>query len=227
MWEKIKKIKRVLTNKDFFYKNTIQINDKKVGSSYGGWWIATDILKEPIVLSFGLGEDVTFDKAMIEDYNARVYGFDPTPKSIKYVESLNLGEKFSLYPYALSDSDGVLTFNLPKNDEHVSGSLVDIPSSETINVKCHKLESIYSELMIKNIDILKMDIEGAEYKIVEDIVKLDILPTQILIEYHHFFDNIEKKDTLDSIALLLQNGYELFHIDGYNYSFINMNRDPN
>ena len=222
MIEQLKKIKRVLSGKDFFYKTNLSVKNKKIGSDYGGWWIATDNLKDKslIVLSFGLGEDISFDLQMIEDYQAEVFGFDPTPKAIKYVESMNPDKKFKLYKYALSEKTGTLTFNLPENEEHVSGSLEKIPSSNTLEVVCKDIKSICNEIDIKSVDILKMDIEGSEYRVIQNMIQAKIFPKQVLIEYHHFFNSISKKDTVDSIELLLSNGYKLFHIDGYNYSFL-------
>lgn len=222
MLEKLRKIKRVLLGKDFFYKTSINIMDKKIGSDYGGWWVSTDNIqdRELMVFSFGLGEDISFDITMMKKYSCKVYGFDPTPKSIKYVESMNLDDKFSLYQYALSDMNGTLTFNLPENEEHVSGSLENISSNQKIEVVCKNIKTICDELQISEIDILKMDIEGSEYRVIEDMVNSKIFPKQILIEYHHFFDTFSSQETKQSIKLLLNNGYDLFHIDGYNYSFV-------
>ena len=33
-----------------------------------------------MVYSVGLGQDISWDKALIEKYRCEVYGFDPTPK---------------------------------------------------------------------------------------------------------------------------------------------------
>lgn len=222
MIEKLKKLKRVISGKDFFYNKTLQTSDEKIGSDYGGWWIATDSLNNrPLtVFSFGLGEDISFDTQILKKYNCKVYGFDPTPKSIKYIESKNLDDNFILYKYALSDENGTLTFNLPENEEHVSGSLENISSNNQIEVVCKNLKTICEEIDINEIDILKMDIEGSEYKVIENMIESKIFPKQILIEYHHFFDSFDNNITKNSIKLLLKNGYDLFHIDGYNYSFL-------
>ena len=222
---KIRKIKLVISGKDFFYRTSIQLNNvERLGSKYGGWWIYIPPIqsKQATVFSFGLGEDISFSLTIIRKYNAKVYGFDPTPKSLQYVKSINTGKNFSLYKYALANQDGQLTFNLPINDNHVSGSFVDIKSKKSILVEAKRLKTILKDQSIKinKIDILKMDIEGAEYDTIKDIIKSNIFPDQILVEYHHFFNSISTEKTKNSIEFLLRNGYELFYIENYNYSFI-------
>lgn len=221
MIEKIKKLKRVIFGKDFYYKPTVYLSCRKYGSDYGGWWISTDNLDDDLIIfSFGLGEDVSFDIEILKSYNCKVYGFDPTPKAIKYIESLKLDKNFILHQYALSDTNGKLTFSLPENENHVSGSLEMINSNNKIEVECKNLTTICREIKVDKIDIMKMDIEGSEYKVIENMLQGGVFPKQILIEYHHFFDSLTNKDTKNSIKLLLDNGYDLFYIDGYNYSFI-------
>ena len=36
-----------------------------------------------------------------------------------------------------------------------------------------------------HLDVLKMDIEGAEYAVLDDMLQSDILPDQLLVEFHH------------------------------------------
>jgi len=224
MLDKLKKLKAVVKGRDFFYNITINIKAEKLGNKSEGWWIYPDIIKDkkPIVFSFGLGENISFDMSIMQKYNAKVYGFDPTPKALKYVKSIDTGDNFILQEYAVSNSDEHITFNLPENENHVSGSILDINSTKTITVEAKRIQAILQELNIKSneIDILKMDIEGAEYNVIEDMLNCQIFPKQVLIEYHHFFDTISNEQTKENILLLLKNNYELFYIEAYNYSFI-------
>lgn len=221
MSEYLRKLYRVLKGKDFFYRTTVNTPAQRFGSGYGGWWIVPAPLhRDAVVISVGLGEDVSFDLALIEAFGCTVYGFDPTPKSLAYLEKLALPEAFHLKPYALSDTDGEVSFNLPGNDEHVSGSIENIDSNKSITVECKSMQSILKELGVDRIDVLKMDIEGSEYKVIENLISSGIFPDQILVEYHHFFDSVSNAETKRSIDLLLSNGYELFRIDGYDYCFI-------
>ncbi|GIS18490.1 MAG: hypothetical protein CM15mP120_04060 [Pseudomonadota bacterium] len=36
-----------------------------------------------------------------------------------------------------------------------------------------------------HLDVLKMDIEGAEYAVLDDMLQSNILPDQLLVEFHH------------------------------------------
>jgi len=43
-------------------------------------WIRLRSAATAVVYSLGIGEDISFDLALIEKYGARVHAFDPTPK---------------------------------------------------------------------------------------------------------------------------------------------------
>ena len=57
-----------------------------------------------IVYSFGLGTDITFDKALIQRYNLHVYGFDNTPIASRYLEKTTLPPNFHWVKYVLRRS---------------------------------------------------------------------------------------------------------------------------
>ncbi|NLA24944.1 MAG: FkbM family methyltransferase, partial [Bacteroidales bacterium] len=71
--------------------------------------------------------------------------------------------------------------------------------------------------------VLKMDIEGAEYSVVENILKNKISISQILIEFHdRFFEN-ESLKSKQVIEKLRRSGYEIFAVsDSFEeVSFVN------
>ena len=55
------------------------------GNDYGGFYLNPNIIKDgSTIYSFGIGEDISFDKAVLEAHSVQIFGFDPTPKSIKW-----------------------------------------------------------------------------------------------------------------------------------------------
>ena len=95
------KIKKILVHTD------IEVELQTVGSEYGGFNIL-DINTIKNVFSFGIGEDLSFSKGIIELYpSCNVYAFDPTPKSINYVrkDELYHNSRFHFYGIGLSDKN--------------------------------------------------------------------------------------------------------------------------
>lgn len=158
-----------------------------LGSEYGGWWVATAPLpKQPTIFSVGLGRDITFDLAAIKELNARVYGFDPTPKSKQFIESQTLPPTFTYVPAGLAAYDGELELRLP-NAAHDSYTSDPIRGQAADIVRCpvKRLKTLASELGVTAIDILKMDIEGGEYESIPDSLASGIPIGQLLVELHY------------------------------------------
>ena len=62
------------------------------------------------------------------------------------------------------------------------------------------------------IDLLKMDIEGSEYVVLDNLIKENVAVTQICIEFHHRFEGIGLQKTKRAIEDLNKNGFKLVAI---------------
>ena len=97
---------------------------RRIGGEYGGIAVCLDALPpDPIIYSFGVGEDVCFDIEILDLTNGTIYAYDPTPKAIAYLRTIDMPSSFIFEPYAISDYDGDLEFHMPLNPNFVSGSL--------------------------------------------------------------------------------------------------------
>ena len=70
-------------------------------------------------------------------------------------------------------------------------------------------------------EILKLDIEGAEYEVINDVLNYS-LPNQVLLEYDELSDfslSIIKR-VKNTHKKLLNAGYILFKKEGSNFSYI-------
>ncbi|MCU7819399.1 MAG: FkbM family methyltransferase [gamma proteobacterium symbiont of Lucinoma myriamae] len=222
---KIKRLFNVAIGKDFFLKEDYKCVYKRLGSQYGGWDIVIDQLtQDSIIYSVGVGEDISFDLALIDAFDLEIHAFDPTPKSIKWVKKQGFTSKFIMHEFGLSDFDGMLTFRPPENTEHVSYTTLERPSTndDAISLPVKRLATIMKELRHSKLDVLKMDIEGSEYLVIKDIEMTDIRPKQLLIEFHHRFPNVGIDKTKESLKTLKNIGYKLFSVSesGEEFSFI-------
>jgi FkbM family methyltransferase len=226
---KIKQFILKITGKVGHLKKGVICKHVWYGNTYGGFYLCPEFLDEnSIVYSFGIGEDVSFDNAVIKNHDCHVFGFDPTPKSINWIKRQKLHEKFHFYEFGISNKSGFVDFFLPNNPEHVSGSIItqkNVDIMKKVSVEMKSLNDIMNELGHKHIDILKMDIEGSEYDVIENILNSKISITQILIEFHDRFienGNLKSKQEIEKLKL---NGYEIFAVsDSFEeISFINKN----
>ena len=208
--------------------NRIQINCVKEfhGLKCVGWSICPQgITKNSIIYSFGIGTEISLEISLMEKYGLNIYGFDPTPKSINWVKKQDLPDRFRMFDFGIFNYDGKAKFNPPENPEEVSHTMLDRPSTShmQITVEVRRLQSIMKSLGHDHIDILKMNIEGAEYDAIKDIIAENIEIKQILIEFHTSFPNVGVSKTKEAVKLLNGNGYQIFNIECcHHYSFIRM-----
>lgn len=223
-YRRCKTIGRILRGRDAWFRPDIREPSAYLGSGCGGWSLATRHIPScPTVYSFGIGEDISFDLAVAEQFGARVFAFDPTPRSIDWLKKQKLPERFWSYRYGLADFDGTIEFHPPEDPACVSHSLLLPPGEEKVHdalaLPVKRLSTITQSLGHVNIDILKMDIEGAEYAAIQDLCGTTIRPTQILVEFHHRFTSVGVEQTQEAIHKLREVGYALFSVSSTNEEF--------
>jgi FkbM family methyltransferase len=226
MVQELLRILKVIRKKDFYAFRDRKINNTCLGNKGASWTIHPDDLSDKsIVYSFGVGEDISFDLALIEKFGITIHAFDPTPKSIGWVKSQQLPKQFVLHEIGLAAYDGVANFALPENPDHVSATILHKSStSNFFNAEVRRLKTITSELSHSSIDILKMDIEGAEYDVLDDFISSDIEIKQLLVEFHHRFDGIGIRKSQEAIQKLRKAGYAIFSVspNGEEFSFMKL-----
>lgn len=219
----IHKIKKVVLNSYHFRKND---NIKWIGNSYGGFYVDTSLIKpESVVFSIGIGEDISFDEGIAGLGVKKVYLFDPTPKSINYIKSVGNRSWIHFTNVGVSTIDEVVKFYLPKDTDHVSGSVYvhnNTDNSNAIEVQLHSVKTLLKMSNCESLDLLKMDIEGSEYQVLQQLMKDKIFPSQICVEFHnrYFKDgNVLFDKTINSLK---NNGYEIFGVSktGEEYLFV-------
>lgn len=219
------RLRKVLIGRDFYASCQVSLKKRIFGEENACWTVYDkNISHESVIYSFGVGTDISFDLALIDQYHVIIHAFDPTPKSIQWVKEQNAPEEFIFHPYGLAARNGKLNLFLPEQENYVSGSILsDLLSSHSkVAVDVYNLSSIMNMLGHQHIDILKMDIEGAEYEVIQNIVEDQININQILIEFHHRFENIGINKTKSAIRDLNKAGYKIFDVSpsGEEFSFI-------
>jgi FkbM family methyltransferase len=191
---------------------TLSVPLERHGNSYCGWKIPTGFLgRNAIVVDVGLGEDISFSQSLMNIYGCEVHGFDPTPRSIEFVEKLGL-DKFHLHAFGLAEHSGTRKFYLPADQSYVSGAITKQENSgdRQLDVEVLTLDDVFDIVDCQFIDVLKMDIEGAEYEVILGKAFADKAPfIKILaVEFHHRWSIYGKSQTDVAVQRLRQLGFE-------------------
>lgn len=195
---KLKRLSYIIKKRRMLKLDTCSYKVHRYGNEYGGFMVYDDILKRnkgSIVYSFGIGEDLSFSEALINTLDVEIYAYDPTPQSIKYVRQHRLYGRpnFHFTEVGLSDKDEVTKFYIkPEGAADVSGSVIPRPKlmKDGIEVKMECINTISKKNGHAAIGLLKIDIEGSEFKVIERMKDWKILPDQICMEVHdRFFEN--------------------------------------
>lgn len=193
---------------------------EKLGSDYGGWVVPVDMIERDwICYCVGVGEDITFDLAIINRFGVNVYAFDPTPRAVRYVKEAMSGlpESFHFQDIGLWSSDATLRFYAPDNPNYVSHSIVNLCQTQTyFEAPCKKLSSIMRDLGHERIDLLKLDIEGAEFEVLRNILEERLNIQVLCVEYDQ---PVPFHRIIGSIWQLIHAGYRLICIDRFNLTF--------
>lgn len=193
---------------------------EKIGTAYGGWIVPTAAMDSTWrVYSGGVGEDVSFDLGLIERFGCEVIALDPTPRAIAYATPIAAREpRFRFVPVGLWSSDTVLRFFAPRNPAHVSHSVMNLQgTTDWFEAPCRTVQSLMAELGHTSIDLLKLDIEGAEHAVLESVLRAGIRPKVICFEVDQPVGPLR---LLRTIRLVRGHGYDLVTIDGWNFTFV-------
>lgn len=182
----------------------------------GGWTYCPQFLSQSsIIYSFGIGDDLVFELNVIRRSGAAVYAFDPTVTLGRLKLFYDLPDCLTFHPWAAAASDGMMRLYPRVRDGSISNSMFTFlpnPAVEHLaqSVHCKSIPSVAQELGHEEIDILKIDIEGAEYAVLAALLVSKLRPKQILVEFHHRHPALTKKHTVDTLEALRNCGYKVF-----------------
>ena len=155
-------------------------------------------VKNPVIFDVGAHHgDVTRDFRKLFT-NSTIYAFEPFMESYKELKKNTQSDpNIHAYNFGLGDEDGSKEFFV--NEKSSTNSLLQSDSAsdktwgenllttkEAIKIEIRKLDSVIEKLKISHIDILKLDVQGAEYLVLSGAQqaardsKISLLYTEII-----------------------------------------------
>ena len=220
-----------------------------LGTVYGGWTVPIHSFNEnSICYCFGAGEDISFDIELIKRFGCHIYTFDPTPHSQRHIKQLieNTRQekktfvnndpdlaydiapvdlnKLHVYDFGIWNENAVVTFYAPQNPDHVSHSIVNLQNTTGgFEAQCYTLQHIMDMLGHDALTCMKLDIEGAEYAVLDSMMNAGIKPQILCVEFDEGH-NPQDKDYIrrihGTLGNLVESGYRITHRSGWDFTLV-------
>ena len=185
----------------------------------GGYLICSDAMKEiENLITLGVGDDISFERDLekklllkkVHMYDYTVNHFLFIKIIFKYFRRLiTFRTKIENFVYSIKNYINFIKFNNKKNVSLFKQRVVN-KTEDKIDVK---LNDIFDKIK-NNKNLLKLDIEGSEYSIIEKINYYSSNIKILIIEFH--FIRKKKNLFIDSVKKLKKN-FDIVHIHANNY----------
>lgn len=223
---------------------------ERYGTQYGGWSLPKQntLNENSIVYSGGVGEDMSFDLNLNAKYGCSIILIDPTHKAIKHYQEVNnyynmpnfsfTGKiqndyikniknlqtdfkKFHFLNQGLHSSKGTKKFYKQFNTNYVSQSLIPgMFGSEYDIVEVDTIANIMTMYNHTHIDLLKLDIEGSEVEVLNNMLDDEIYPKYLCIEFDLKLKNKDNNNSTEKlIERLKTNNYAILLNENMNITF--------
>jgi FkbM family methyltransferase len=189
--------------------------DKETLGDLAPWTIVTrGINPDAVIYSGGVGEGITFEEELIRRFGVKIHIFDPSPVAVRTIALVN-SDRLLFKPVGLAASTAA-SFSIGGGTDSSTwlkaGGMERLPCT-----------SIAREMEVNghdSIDLLKIDIEGFEYEVLESCLAKGIPIKQICVEFHDFFPEIPKAKTREMIRALKSHGFDLIHRHRHDHTFL-------
>ena len=154
-----------------------------LGTPTGGrWFEPADFKPGQIMFSCGVGEDLSFEIEAAK-HGVEIYCFDPTEKSARYYSTL--GARMAFIKCGIYTANTRKRFYYPSNENYVSCSIDNLQHTNKYFIaEVFTIDYLMDLFKIPHIDILKLDIEGTEYAVIDYLFDRGIYLDILMVEFH-------------------------------------------
>lgn len=177
------------------------------------------------VVSAGVGHSITFEQDIVRRFGSSIVLLDPSPTGRATMAKLPDRQNIDFQEVGLADRVGEIAFGPPA--EAGEGSFRKGSSADGIAFRCTTLAEILRAHGRSRIDLLKIDVEGFEYEIIQSIFdqKLDV--EMICVEIHHDRVIAIDQTVFDAARLILRlyrHGYRIVYNKNMDFTFVKVGR---
>mgnify|MGYP001174994827 CR=1 FL=1 len=195
----------------------------RVGKDNDGGYLVCEnsVNNSNILISFGISDDFSFEKHFQKINSINILAYDPTVNINFFLKKfLHSLIKFKFFLFLKQFYNWIkfkIFFSKSKNKLY----LKKIGKGGAANYNYISIEDIISLSEDNEKIFFKIDIEGSEYRILDDLVKLSNKVEGLAIEFHDVDINVDKV-----VNFINKFSLKLVHIHANNWSTYGLNNIP-
>ena len=170
-----------------------------------------DLNENSIVFDLG-GYEGQWASDIFSMYQSNVYIFEPVNEFAEKIKKrFSKNSKISTYDFGLSRETKRMTISI-----NGDASSLFKEGKENAEIKLVKAIEFFNKNNINGIDLMKINIEGGEYDLLEHLIETGYIKNikSIQVQFHDFFPNVEQR------MLKIQNDLKKTHTLTYQYPFV-------
>lgn len=148
-------------------------------------------------------------------YSCKIYIFEPVQKFADMIKNrFSHNDKINVYSFGLAGQDDETEILLDEDSSSVVNTLIEPENKEKI--KLIEAAKFLKEASIENIDLMKINIEGGEYDLLEHLINTGFISKirNIQVQFHEYFPGAEAR-----MKNIQQKLMETHHLT-YQYKFV-------
>ena len=147
-----------------------------------------DINENSIVIDVGAftGDWAQF---IVDRYNPTIYAFEPDPINYKQLEDkATTNHKLKPMFYGIGDTNEKVKISLKGLGSSIFKDADKTDNIKTAETEIRSIERVWQELELGTVDLMKINIEGAEFPLLEKMIKEDLLKNvdSFMIQFHEW-----------------------------------------
>jgi FkbM family methyltransferase len=156
---------------------------------------------------------------IVENYWCNVYVFEPVQEYYEHItKRFSKNKKVRVYQFGLADRTMKVNISVNKDASSVCRSVGPCQGISLV-----KASDFFEENSITHIDLMKINIEGGEYDLLDHLIENNLIRIidNIQIQFHNFYPDAEKR--MERIQSTLQKSHHLTY--QYKFGFENWEKN--
>lgn len=163
--------------------------------SHGDPLLEYPLERDPVIVDMG-AYDGEWAELMRNRYGGTVYAFEPNPTEYaKLLARIGGAPGVHCYPYGLTSEDTEVQLAIAGAGSSVYDVCPDYAGAKTVTVALRDVARVFDELRLDRVDLLKVNIEGGEYDLLDRMIEVGLHRRCrcIRVQFHRWFDGASRR----------------------------------